>query len=119
MTRRVAPAVLLLVTLLAGPAARADDWPTFRGKGRTGVAPDTNLLESWPEGGPKLLWKAVGAGRGYATPAIAEGRIYTLGDGLSTAADKDEYLSCYDRETGKQLWKTKTGQPWNEQRVPN
>jgi outer membrane protein assembly factor BamB len=115
MTRRVAPPVLFLMSLLAAsPAARAEDWPTFRGKGRTGVAPDTNLLESWPEGGPKLLWKAVGAGRGYATPAIAEGRIFTLGDGLSTAADKDEYLSCYERETGKQLWKTKTGQAWNE-----
>jgi hypothetical protein len=50
---------------------RGDDWPTFRGKARTAVAPDTNLLESWPEGGPKLLWKSVGAGRGYATPSIA------------------------------------------------
>lgn len=101
-------------TLVTGPA-RGEDWPTFRGASRTAVAPDTNLLESWPEGGPKLLWKAVGAGRGYATPAIAGKRIYTLGDGLSTAGDdKDEYLTCYDRESGKQLWKTKTGQPWNE-----
>ena len=101
-------------TLVTGPA-RGEDWPTFRGASRTAVAPDTNLLESWPEGGPKLLWKAVGAGRGYATPAIAGKRIYTLGDGLSTAGDdKDEYLTCYDRESGKQLWKTKTGQAWNE-----
>lgn len=104
-----------LLAIVVGPGARGDDWPTFRGASRTGVAPDTNLLERWPDGGPKLLWKAVGAGRGYATPAIVGKRIVTLGDGLSTAGDdKDEYLSCYDRETGKQLWKTKTGQPWNE-----
>jgi len=118
MSRPVAPRASLLALLLtaavAVPAARADDWPTFRGAARTGVAPDTNLLEKWPEGGPKLLWKAEGAGRGYASPAIAGNRLYTLGDGLSTAGDKDEYLSCYDRATGKQIWKTKTGQPWNE-----
>ena len=46
--------------------------------------------------------------------AIAGGRIFTLGDGPSTASDKDEYLTCFDRETGKQLWKTKTGPAWNE-----
>jgi hypothetical protein len=94
--------------------AAAADWPTFRGPERTAVAPDTDLLETWPAAGPRLLWEAAGAGRGYASPAIAGNRIYTLGDGLSTATDKDEYLSCFDRETGKQLWKTKTGQPWNE-----
>jgi hypothetical protein len=95
-------------------AATAADWPTFRGADRTAVAPDTDLLESWPATGPRLIWEAAGAGRGYASPAIAGDRIYTLGDGLSTAADKDEYLSCFDRETGKPVWKTKTGQPWSE-----
>jgi len=103
------------VLLLVAPAARGDDWPTFRGASRTGVAPDTDLLESWPADGPKLLWETAGAGRGYASVAIAGDRIYTLGDNLSTTGDdKDEYLTCFDRQSGKQLWKTKTGQPWNE-----
>jgi outer membrane protein assembly factor BamB len=88
------------------------DWPTFRGADRTAVAPDTDLLESWPADGPPLVWETAGAGRGYASPAIAGERIFTLGDGLSTAPDADEYLSCFDRQTGKQLWKTKTGGPW-------
>ena len=96
------------------PSASATDWPTFRGAGRTAVAPDTDLLESWPADGPPLVWETTGAGRGYASLAIAGTRIYTLGDGLSTAADKDEYLSCFDRATGRQLWKTKTGEPWND-----
>ena len=95
-------------------AATAADWPTFRGTGRTAVAPDTNLLEAWPQSGPPLVWETAGAGRGYASPAIAGDRIFTLGDGLSTAEDKDEYLTCFDRRTGKQLWKTKTGQPWTD-----
>ena len=106
-------ALLLVQPSLQKPATAAD-WPTFRGAERTAVAPDTDLLKSWPATGPRLIWEAAGAGRGYASPAIAGDRIYTLGDGLSTADDKDEYLSCFDRETGKQLWKTKTGQPWSE-----
>ncbi len=89
-------------------------WPTFRGSDRTAVAPDTDLLESWPKSGPQLLWETPGAGRGYASLAIAGGKIYTLGDGLSTAEDKMEYLTCYDQATGKQLWMLKTGKPWNQ-----
>ncbi|MFM8704634.1 MAG: PQQ-binding-like beta-propeller repeat protein [Planctomycetia bacterium] len=109
-------AIAALATLIFPVAApgRAADWPTFRGPERTGVAPDTDLLEAWPAAGPRLVWQTAGAGRGYASLAIAGNRIFTLGDGLSTAADPDEYLSCFDRETGRQLWKTKTGQPWAE-----
>lgn len=106
-----------MLVLLAGVgdgAATATDWPTFRGPDRTAVAPDRGLLETWPADGPHLVWQAAGAGRGYASLAIVGDRIYTLGDGLSTAADQDEYLTCFDRATGKQLWMTKTGQPWTD-----
>ena len=43
---------------------RASDWLTFRGPGRTAVAPDTDLLKAWPDDGPPLVWEAAGAGRG-------------------------------------------------------
>lgn len=97
-------------------AAPAKSWPTFRGADRTAVAPDTGLLAEWPEGGPPLVWESAGAGRGYASLAIAGGRIYTLGDAPSTAeeGDKDEYILCFEQATGKPLWKAKTGAPWNE-----
>lgn len=89
------------------------DWPTFRGEGRKAVSSDKGLLAKWPEGGPKLEWEAAGAGRGYASLAVAGDKIYTLGDGPSTADDKEEYLLAFDRATGKQVWKTKTGAAWN------
>ncbi|OAI52254.1 pyrrolo-quinoline quinone [Planctomyces sp. SCGC AG-212-M04] len=95
-------------------ASAADSWPTFRGPGRTAVSPDKNLLEKWPEDGPPLVWTAKGAGRGYSSLAIAGGKIYTLGDNLSTASDKEEYLQCFDQKTGKQLWTHQTGSPWDK-----
>lgn len=117
MRFRFLPAALAAVAtgLTFDPiTVRASDWLTFRGPDRTAVAPDTDLLKAWPDDGPPLVWEAAGAGRGYASLAIAGSRIFTLGDGLSTAADADEYLSCFDRTTGTQLWKTKTGGPWTD-----
>jgi outer membrane protein assembly factor BamB len=118
MSSRIANRVLhLLVVAVAGgcfSSSLAADWPTFRGPDRTGSAPDTNLLEAWPAEGPPLVWQTAGAGRGYASLAIAGDRIYTLGDGLSTASDADEYLTCFDRATGRPIWKTKTGQAWTD-----
>jgi outer membrane protein assembly factor BamB len=104
----------VVLAWLAGGQARAAEWPTFRGPERTGIAADTDLLESWPEDGPPLVWQTAGAGRGYASLAIVGDRIFTLGDGLSTADDDDEYLACFERATGKPLWKTKTGRPWTD-----
>ena len=71
-----------LVSILSFQAiqAQAEDWPTFRGTGRTAVSAESGLLDSWPSEGPKLLWTAKGAGNGYASPAVVAGRIYTLGD---------------------------------------
>ncbi|MCA9264543.1 MAG: PQQ-binding-like beta-propeller repeat protein, partial [Planctomycetales bacterium] len=67
----------------------------------------------WPEDGPELVWKAAGAGRGYSSLAIADGKLFTLGDAPSTAEDDNEYLTCFDLKTGEQLWKTKTGDAWD------
>src|SRR4051794_19014834 len=99
---------------LAVAASPEKSWPWFRGFDRSAVSQETGLLQSWPEGGPPQVWEAKGAGRGYASLAIADGRLYTLGDGPSTAEDADEYLTCFDLESGKQVWKAKTGKAYNE-----
>src|ERR1700749_3079148 len=92
-----------LILVLAPLAHAADSWPTFRGPQRTGVAPDKGLLTEWPEGGPKLVWKTAGAGRGYSSLSVVDGKIFTPGYAPSTAEDKDEYLVCFNRADGKPL----------------
>ena len=113
--RRLSVLLIAMSTTIAVPQIGfADDWPTFRGSQRTSIAADKSLLATWPDAGPELVWEASNAGKGYASVAIAGDKIFTLGDGLSASKDPDEFLSCFNRKTGEQLWTTKTGPAWKE-----
>src|SRR5262245_6641590 len=105
---------LTAATAFLMPVASAADWQSFRAASRTAVSPETGLLQEWPSSGPPLVWKSENTGRGYASIAVVDGRIFTLGDGVTGAPDKDEYLLCLNAQDGKVLWQTKTGSPWNE-----
>jgi outer membrane protein assembly factor BamB len=109
--RRALVATLVL-SVVPALSALGSDWPTFRGPDRSAVSKETGLLAKWPTDGPPLVWKTRGAGRGYASLAIAGDRIFTLGDGPSSELNKDEYAICFDRQSGKRLWSKKTGKPW-------
>lgn len=88
---------------LAG-AARADDWAQFRGPDRENRSAETGLLKQWPESGPPLVWKAKGLGEGYATVAVVNGRIYTMGD-----KDGASHLLAFSEKSGQPLWSLKVG----------
>jgi hypothetical protein len=51
-------ALLTALVALTSPALQAagSDWPQWRGADRTDLSPETGLLKSWPEGGPKRVW---------------------------------------------------------------
>jgi outer membrane protein assembly factor BamB len=88
-----------------------DDWPQWRGPKRDGVSAERGLLKTWPSGGPPLAWKAAGAGEGYSSFAISNGRLFTLG-----ARAGMEYVIAYDVATGKRLWETPHGQRFSNDR---
>lgn len=83
----------------------ADDWPQWRGPERNGHSAETGLLRKWPDGGPRLLWRIDDAGAGYSTPAVAEGRIYLLGN-----AEEKEFVQARNASDGKLLWQRVIGQ---------
>src|SRR5262249_6833548 len=58
----------------------------------------------WPEGGPRLLWKATGLGGGYSTPSVAGGRVFLMG-----SQGNDEFVLALDARDGKRLWSTRVG----------
>ncbi len=84
-------------------------WPQFRGPRRDGISLESGLLQSWPEGGPTLLWSAVGAGKGFSSPTIGDGRIYLTGD-----FGEEVRILAYDLQ-GKPVWQAKNGPAWLNQ----
>ncbi len=100
-------AVAAAVALLSAPGAAAD-WPQFRGPDRDGISAETGLLSSWPEGGPKELWR-VPLGEGYSALAVVGGRIYTL-----YADGDDELAVCLAAADGKEIWRYRLGDNWKD-----
>ncbi len=99
------------LSFLISSATGGDDWPQWRGANRDGLSSETGLLQSWPAGGPPLVWKAAGLGNGYSTVAVHQGRIFTLG-----AARDIEYLIALDAGTGKELWRARLGRRYENNR---
>ncbi|OWK37703.1 PQQ-binding-like beta-propeller repeat protein [Fimbriiglobus ruber] len=102
---------LLVATLLVSSEQNATgaDWPQYRGPQRDGISGDRGLLQEWPAGGPKLLWRYSEAGLGYAGPAIVGDRLYTAG-----GRGDSEYVFALDLKTAeggkpRELWSTRVG----------
>src|SRR5213595_565846 len=70
---------LLTVTSLL----RGDDWPQWLGPRRDAVWRETQIVETFPAGGPPIRWRTP-IGGGYAGPAVAKGRIYVTDRRLAT-----------------------------------
>jgi len=105
---------LLLVVVGFAPTVRADDWPNWMGPKRDNIWRETGILGKFPEGGPKVVWKAAVAG-GYSGPAVAAGKVvvtdYVTKDNVKVDNfDRKTYsgierVLCLDEATGKEIWK--------------
>lgn len=89
------------------------DWPCWRGPTGDGVA-DANQRPPLTWGATEnIVWKTKVPGRGHASPTVVGGKVF-----LPTADEKAEVQSvlCYDRATGRQLWKADVHQGGWERR---
>jgi outer membrane protein assembly factor BamB len=94
---------LCLLTLLnAGDVDPKTDWPVWRGPRGTGVAEsDQHIPLAWSKS-ENVVWKTAVPGRGHGSPVIVGQRVY-----LQTADEEKglQAVLCYDRSTGKELWR--------------
>ncbi len=105
--------VFLLPTLLVGapladsgaePTGRSSqDWPQWRGANRDAVSAETALLDRWPDGGPRIVWRTE-VGAGYSSVSVSDGKLFTLWD-----EEKTQFLFGLDALTGKELWRVELG----------
>lgn len=104
-------ATILLCFSTEAAAQAGGNWPQWRGPNRDGISKETGLLKQWPAEGPPLVWKALGAGRGYSSMAVANGRLFTMGLRLDR-----EFVIAFDVATGKEAWATPHGTAYRDSR---
>lgn len=97
----VALSVWLSLMSLSASAALSQDWPSWRGPNRDGIAPaGQNPPAQWSET-ENIVWKASIPGRGHSSPTVVGDRIYLA---TSDPIALSQSVLCLDRKTGKQLW---------------
>ena len=110
--RVLLPATVALLLLAQQAMAQSSaNWPQWRGPNRDGVSKETGLLKQWPAEGPPLVWKATGAGSGYSSFSISNGKLYTMG----LRGDR-EFVIAFDITTGKEAWATPNGSAFRNDR---
>jgi outer membrane protein assembly factor BamB len=93
------------VALLAGAAiaqVRAEDWPEWRGLGRTGVWNETGIVDKLPAT-LRVAWR-VPVNKGYSGPAVANGRVFVTDARRATGDRMIERILVLEESTGKILW---------------
>lgn len=105
----------LVAFALAATFATAADWPQWMGPNRADIWTETDILEKFPEGGPKFLWRKPLHG-GFAGPAVVAGKVYVTdylkleGDNRPAPTKRNalkgkERILCLDAKTGNEVWK--------------
>ncbi len=96
----------ILIFNLIAFAGYSQTMAQWRGVDRKGIYEATDLLKSWPAGGPQLAWSTDSIGNGYGSPAVTADRIYITGE-----KDSIGYLFSFDLK-GNLLWKSDYGKEW-------
>ena len=109
---------------LGGGVAIADDWPQWLGPQRDAHWRETGIIERFPAGGPKRLWKTP-LGAGYSGPAVVGNRVYVMdrrvSDGAANPKDAfdastipgNERVLCLDAQDGRIVWERAYNCPYN------
>ena len=107
--------LLWLAFVLSTWPVSADDWPQWMGPNRDDVWPETGVVETFPEGGLKFLWRKAING-GFSGPAVVGGKVYVTdylkatGDARPAPTKRNqlqgrERILCLDAKTGEEVWK--------------
>jgi outer membrane protein assembly factor BamB len=83
---------------LPPPAAGGVAWTQWGGPRRNFQTEASGLKDSWPAGGPRVVWKRP-LGEGYSAPVVENGVLYTM-----YGRSREEVVIAANAETGQTLW---------------
>jgi outer membrane protein assembly factor BamB len=76
------------------------EWPQFLGPHRNGISDETGLIDEWPAGGPKEVWRVKG-GVGMSGLVVSRGRVITM-----LQEEGQQFVVAHDTVSGKPLWRS-------------
>ncbi len=107
----------------AGPQAKTENWPQFRGHNAMGIAAGQDLPLDWDiTTGSHILWKRPIPGLGHSSPVVWQDRVFVttaVGEGKEaylkvgrygeSPDNPEDYIHhykvfCLDRKTGDIIW---------------
>jgi len=88
-------------------------WPRFRGPTGQGTVLDGTFPLHW---GPEqnIVWKTEIPGRGHGSPVVWDNRIFIA---TASADGNERSLLCFDRTTGKLLWRETAPAPSDQEKL--
>ena len=96
-------AIIISFLIIIDLTAQDAQW---RGPDRSGIFPESGLLQQWPENGPEMILKVDNLGKGYSTPVLDGEMIYMTGK-----EGENDYLYVINMQ-GEILYKVKYGRSW-------
>ncbi len=102
MKGRLSLMCLLALLAILGRAA-AENWNGWRGPRGDGTSHEQELPIEWDgRSGHNVRWKVAVPGEGHSSPIVWDDRVFLT----SCLNDSQErLLLCFDRHTGRQLWR--------------
>ena len=110
---KLAAGLACLAILMFSSISIGDDWSRWMGPNRTNTWNETGIIDSFSDGGPKVVWKTKIAG-GYSGPAVSQGKVFItdfvtesnvkIGNFERREFDGTERILCLDESTGEIVW---------------
>lgn len=91
----------IAAAFVVGSAARAENWPAWRGQEGNGISASRNLPVKW-DATNNVRWRVELPEAGNSTPVVWGDRVFLT---QPLAKEKKRLLICFDGKNGKEVWR--------------
>ena len=91
--------IFAFVSLNSKVLLLAADWPQYLGPNRNAIYPDKALTKTWPDDGPKVVWRKKDIGEGLCGLVVSGEKAI-----LFHEIARQDVIECLNAKTGRSIW---------------